>query len=327
MDSRKVIRIARKLVAARFFGRRTPVAVGWTLTDRCNLDCAYCRFGKSPRPELDTDAVLSVLDQMPRAGVELVSFTGGEPLLRADIGAVLSRARELGLTVKLNTNGRLVPKRPDVLRHVHAVQISLDGDRDVHDEVRGEGSFDAVVAATRTLRDARVPFSFLCTITRVNVAHLPEVERIVRGLGATVSYQPALATTLGRFEPNPIAAEPAEYAAAIAGVLERGRVADSPILNAPRTLRHLGAWPDDTEIPCAAGIVACRIETDGEMTLCGRDAAGVQSANVMTHGFRGAFDRLNPAPCKQCWCAANVELNYLYALYPDVGRWSLRFRR
>ena len=98
------------------------------------------------------------------------------------------------------------------------------------------------------------------------------------------------------------------------------------MLSAHRTLRHLLEWPDPTPIACGGGMIMCRIEPDGEMVLCGRQAQGVKSTNVGEEGFLEAFEGLDPQPCRECWCVSLVELNFTFALFPDVG-WNLLLRR
>jgi len=50
-------------------------------------------------------------------------ITGGEPLLRADIGEVVSRAHDMGLPVKLDTNGPMPGRRALVPPAFHAGQL------------------------------------------------------------------------------------------------------------------------------------------------------------------------------------------------------------
>ena len=71
-----------------------------SLTDRCNLRCAYCMPNDFadwlPGPELlTTDELMLVLDVATSLGIDGVRLTGGEPLLRADVVDVVRRINEL----------------------------------------------------------------------------------------------------------------------------------------------------------------------------------------------------------------------------------------
>ena len=79
---------------------RIPLSVHLGLTNRCNNRCRYCDFYKRPREdEWTTEALFKVLEEMKRAGTRRVQFTGGEPMLRSDLGEVLAKARSLGFFV------------------------------------------------------------------------------------------------------------------------------------------------------------------------------------------------------------------------------------
>ena len=81
----------------------------------CDLRCPFCHNSglvAGPMPaELDDGALLAFLDKR-RGLLDGVCVTGGEPLLRPELLQLLSRIKELGYPVKLDTNGG----RPERLR-------------------------------------------------------------------------------------------------------------------------------------------------------------------------------------------------------------------
>src|SRR5271169_4720436 len=84
-----------------------------SLTDRCNLRCAYCMPPEGldwlPSPELLTDdeVVRLIRVAVELLGVREVRFTGGEPLLRRGLAGIVARTAELGPRpeISLTTNG------------------------------------------------------------------------------------------------------------------------------------------------------------------------------------------------------------------------------
>src|SRR5579872_6639196 len=72
-----------------------------SLTDRCNLRCAYCMPPEGldwlPSPELLTDdeVVRLIRVAVELLGVREVRFTGGEPLLRRGLAGIVARTAEL----------------------------------------------------------------------------------------------------------------------------------------------------------------------------------------------------------------------------------------
>ncbi len=106
-----------------------------SVTDRCNLRCQYCMPERDyvwlPRRDiLDFEEVSLLVDAFIQAGVDRVRLTGGEPLVRRDLGqlvrllAAKSGLRDLAMT----TNGVLLAERAEELRQagLHRVTVSLD---------------------------------------------------------------------------------------------------------------------------------------------------------------------------------------------------------
>jgi pyrroloquinoline quinone biosynthesis protein E len=84
-----------------------PYVLVAELTYRCPLRCAYCSNPTEPqdRPALAGADWLRVLGEASELGVVQVHFTGGEPLLRDDLEALVARAAELELYSNLITSG------------------------------------------------------------------------------------------------------------------------------------------------------------------------------------------------------------------------------
>ena len=106
-----------------------------SVTDRCNLRCAYCMPEEDyvwlPRQDILTfEEVSTLVDVFAGLGVDKLRLTGGEPLLRRDVPALVrllagkSTIRDLALT----TNGVLLAEQARPLRNagLHRVTISLD---------------------------------------------------------------------------------------------------------------------------------------------------------------------------------------------------------
>jgi cyclic pyranopterin phosphate synthase len=114
-----------------------------SVTDRCNFRCVYCMpravFGADhaflPRAELLTfDEITRLVAIFARLGVEKVRLTGGEPLVRRELPAlVASLAAIPGVhDLTLTTNGVLLPEHATGLKEagLDRVTISLDADDD-----------------------------------------------------------------------------------------------------------------------------------------------------------------------------------------------------
>jgi len=85
---------------------------------RCNFNCQFCfnknsfaKHGRNLKNVMSTQFVKQVIDSIGRAGVPIVRFTGGEPLLRNDIWELMKYAKSRGLKVRLNTNASLIDEK------------------------------------------------------------------------------------------------------------------------------------------------------------------------------------------------------------------------
>lgn len=95
------------------YGRRI-LGIRMSLTQRCNLNCVYCHHeGEgSPSGEMYTDEILRILRVARDLGMRRVKFTGGEPLLRKDLGGIIAYSYALGFEdVGVTTNGQLLRER------------------------------------------------------------------------------------------------------------------------------------------------------------------------------------------------------------------------
>jgi GTP 3',8-cyclase len=106
-----------------------------SVTDRCNLRCAYCmpeeQYAWLPKQDLLTfEEIARVVDAFTRAGVRKVRLTGGEPLLRRDLPALVAllAARPALEDLAITTNGVLLADQADALRAagLRRFTVSLD---------------------------------------------------------------------------------------------------------------------------------------------------------------------------------------------------------
>jgi cyclic pyranopterin phosphate synthase len=105
-----------------------------SVTDRCNFRCVYCmpEEGNPATPkleQLETPEFIRILGAAGRLGMHKIRFTGGEPLLRRDLPALIDAAKRSGIEeVSLTTNGHLLAEQVDLLvaAGLRRVNISLD---------------------------------------------------------------------------------------------------------------------------------------------------------------------------------------------------------
>lgn len=150
-----------------------PLMIVWNLTKQCNLSCKHCYANAGPKnpDELTLEEKLKVIDILDDAGVTMIAFSGGEPLMSRDFWKVAEYASMKGMFTSIATNGTLLTKSVvDRLAQIgiRYVEISLDSaDPAIHNEFRGQprawertvegiknvvekGVFDNAIATTAT---------------------------------------------------------------------------------------------------------------------------------------------------------------------------------
>ena len=117
--------------------------VCWRLSRRCNRACVFCLSTSGPGfddPDHDPHRIVQRLAEL---GVEKISYSGGEPLMYADLPALVGEGETRGLAQSLTTNGDLletgIPPWFAMLEHV---KLSFYGSRQGHDRLMGAGHYD-----------------------------------------------------------------------------------------------------------------------------------------------------------------------------------------
>ncbi len=138
----------------------------------CNFICPFCQNGDlvlnpAEIPAITEQEVFSHLKK--RQGIiEGVCITGGEPTLNPKLRDFIKRIKELGLLVKLDTNG----SRPEILKTlideglIDMVAMDIKADRENYPKVSGIKNTDinAIDQSTKLLINGDIPYEFRTTV-------------------------------------------------------------------------------------------------------------------------------------------------------------------
>lgn len=316
------------IIKGRYLGIRKPLAIGWKITSRCNCRCRYCGTWKRDSEELSSDRIIELIKEAKSLGTSRISFTGGEPLTHRDIGKFIDTASSCGIEVTLTTNGILLPERVDDIKNVSNVVLSYDGPRNIHDAIRGRGSYDGLIAAieaTREKLDSGIKLR--CVLTSENIGCIDEILEFSKQQKIKIGFSIVQNT---------------QYSAADISDLEPGvdlihrqmdKILDAKnnghgyIFGSNTSLLHLRRWPDDFLVRCAGGVVYCRIDEKGRVFSCGKLESTESELNCRESSLAQAFSTLKQSGCGQCWCDNNIELNNLFNLKADTIINQLRLSR
>ncbi|UCD51631.1 MAG: GTP 3',8-cyclase MoaA [Phycisphaerales bacterium] len=172
--------------------RRTDIDyLRLSVTDRCNLHCIYCnpldQQGLTDRAAmLSTDEICRVVRLCVESGVARVRLTGGEPLVRSDIVALVRKLAGIkGITdLSLTTNGILLASMAQALKDagLQRVNVSLDAtEGQCFRRMTGSGEFARVLdGIQKALAVGLAPVRINCVVLRTanlsQVANLAEMS-------------------------------------------------------------------------------------------------------------------------------------------------------
>ena len=306
---RRQLELAVDVAAAKVLGRHRPLSIGWEVTTLCNAACVYCAFRDASDGELSTDEALVLVREMHECGTRMVSLSGGEPLTRKDLSAIVGALRERDIAVSINTNGFLVPRHEELIRSVQRVKISIDGPEPIHDRVRGAGTWKKAVRGIERCLGWSVPVAAEAVLGKTNLPYLADLVDWCASMRLPLQVQPADPFVLNGDQPNPEAPEPEPLHEAIRRLID-----DRPpgLLNSVEGLHHLLRYPKPTAMKCASGQITARVGATGVLRLCGVPPASAPAPSWREHGLREAFRRLHAVPCDRCWCAPRIDVNLGY---------------
>ncbi len=299
---------------------------------RCNCRCVMCDIWKrTDAREIGEAELARHLDDIVALGVEQVVFTGGEPLMHSDLFRLAAPLRALGIRITLLSTGLLLARDADrIVKSMDEVIVSLDGPREVHDEIRRvPGAFDRLSEGVQTIheRSPEFPVSARSTVQARNSGYLRATVAAARSIGlGSISF---LATDLDSAAFDRLEAWPDTRKAAIApdlSVLEgemESLIAEYPadgfILESPAKLRRIVAHfrafqglEPYTAPRCNAPWVSAVWEANGDVRPCffhpaiGNTANGTLAQIVdgpTAVAFRESLNVAENEVCQRCVCS------------------------
>ncbi|MEJ2225804.1 MAG: DUF5714 domain-containing protein [Syntrophobacterales bacterium] len=161
------------------------------LTNRCNQACRHCLFASSPgdQVELAAPRVKDIATQAAALGCRVFALTGGEPLVYPDFTEIVDYLLGFDQShVLVLTNGTLLKNFAHHLarwpQDRFHLQVSLDGQEENHDRLRGQGAFAALRENLAWLKTQARTCTLSMCVTNANFTDLPEVADLAGELGA-----------------------------------------------------------------------------------------------------------------------------------------------
>jgi pyrroloquinoline quinone biosynthesis protein E len=296
-----------------------PYTLVAELTYRCPLACGYC---SNPldlarhSAELDTAGWVRVFADAAALGVLQANLTGGEPLVRGDLTALVAAAHAQQLYVNLITSG--IPADRARLAELagaglDSIQLSVQ-DVDPHGAawIAGRDDIDAKLEVAAAARALGLPLTLNVVIHRGNIARVTEFVALAEKIGAerlelaNTQYLGWALANRDALLPARADIEQARGVAAAAAERLRGKIEIlfvRPDYYADRPRACMDGWarryivvtPDGIVLPChqAGSITGLAFENVRDRPL-----ADIWSDSPALRAFRG--EDWMPAPCRTC---------------------------
>lgn len=311
---------------------RVPLSIYIVLTNRCNNRCVYCRTHNLPQDDIwTTESLKRTINEMKACGARRIQLTGGEPMVRSDIGEIIAYAKKLGFFVGMSTNGYQVAERIKELKGIDVVFLSYDGPPKVHARLRGENNVGEIKSALLALKTAGICVWTTTVLTKWNVDFIEEIVQFAK--------QQCILANFNRLEfflkppayLHPLADEVQDL---ILGEDKQKRAfqkliqlksSGAPIGSSFEYLKSVVEWPHADKVTdsklskryrCWAGRAYGHLDADGMLYSCGWAALWkLPGLDVLKEGFQSSWKKLKPiSNCKSCSHACGVENNLIFSL-------------
>jgi MoaA/NifB/PqqE/SkfB family radical SAM enzyme len=269
--------------------------------NRCNCRCLMCDIWRiRKKEEIAPEDVLAWRDEWRRLGVRRVVLSGGEALMHSRLWELCEILRDAEIAVTILSSGLLLARHAgQLVRYTDDVIVSLDGPRELHDQIRNvRGAFDLLEAGVAALRRAQgaagseggLRITARSVVQRANYQALRATVAAAHALGLDgISFlavdvsseafnrpggwpaQRAASVALAREDLPKLAAELRSLEVENAADFSRRFIAESPRKLWRRLYQYFAAllglddfYPND----CNAPWVSAVIETDGTVRPC-----------------------------------------------------------
>lgn len=156
--------------------------------------------GNKNAKQLTEEDIQNLLTSLKQLDTKRVVMSGGEALLNKNFFRFCEILKQKDIKITLLSTGLTLDRHAEnIIRYVDDVIVSLDGDRDLHDEIRNiKGAFDSLAAGVKVLKAMKpgFPVAARCVIHRFNFKKWDHIITAAKNIGLdSISFLPADVTS------------------------------------------------------------------------------------------------------------------------------------
>ncbi|MBN2144785.1 MAG: radical SAM protein [Candidatus Aureabacteria bacterium] len=333
----------------RVNGIPLPYKINFNLTYRCNSFCRHCRIWKlytvnqeeMIRKELTLEDYKKFLSSLGR-NLFIASFEGGEPFLREDLAdIVLTSVRECKnlLMLWIDSNGLLpeiIEKQVrDILKENRTVPLyvalSLDGQKSIHDSIRGvSGAYEKVMESRDRLLKIGIPnlkVYFQTTISRMNWRNILELySQYKRNMVFTLCHNAALFHNEDDQDSVFHIEEKEEFISVLKQLVGIYQIRDYPDILNKMFIKQAISYVRSRKppVPCYASFATLSIDPYGNVRPCSfiRESFGnILHVNhelnmLLKQAGSELRDKIRKGDCPLCWMNCDALPSLLHSFMP-----------
>ncbi|MFH1441756.1 MAG: radical SAM protein [Candidatus Omnitrophota bacterium] len=298
----------KAVIKVKLFNKKIPLIISWHLLNRCNRQCKYCSRWNTPCKELNTKEILSIINTFSKKGTKIIIFSGGEPLLREDIGEIINYCHSKNIFTGITSNGSLLPLKIEELQHLDILKLSFDGPEDIHDFIRGKGSYKDTIAAVKLAQRHCLVTKFNTTLSKYNLDSVDFILEKAGELNVKVKFQPLSYVHSGEANINHLFPDKENYRKTIKKLILLKKN-NKYIINSLTALKYLYDWPSYNKMTCYGGRLTYCISSEGDLYPCTMLMEKTKAPNCLTPFLEETHLNLPVSKCEGCWCTSTLEMN------------------
>ena len=282
------------------FKKKDPILGTVILTDKCNLHCKHCSVNNITAVVYPYHQIHREMQQLFDMGIRILFFCGGETFMWSDgdktIRNLVVEAKEMGfLIVNVVTNGTFTIDLPEA----DLILLSLDGDRERHNVIRGD-TYDTIMDNINNATSDNI--CFYMAINQLNKEFIPSVCETAKKM------KNVRAVSFNFHTPYPDTVDLAlskEEKRECCNVIEQMMKEKMPVFNLKSAFPYLIS--NSFQTPC----YQCVVIENGKISVCGRciDISGL--CDECGYFFVAEYALLFRGNLKVCFEMLRTYLKYI----------------